>query len=214
MDSAPKILAIEFKYFGDAVMMTPALRAIREHIPSCELHMLVPEGMPPLFEHLPWVNRVWAMPRKRGRSNLSQTWPLIRALRQERFDRSVDFASNDRGAIASLFIGAKSRLGWKRRSGFLGRKFCYTERVPQETGEVHESVQLAHLLSGWKIPPPRSFETEIRADPALADAAKKILTRERTVICHVASSQPKKEWPLSYWAKLNGMALDAGHDIV
>jgi heptosyltransferase III len=214
MDSAPKILAIEFKYFGDAVIMTPALRAIREHIPSCELHLLVPKEMTPLFEHLPWLNRVWAMPRKRGRSSLSQTWPLIRALRQERFDRSVDFASNDRGAIASLLIGAKSRLGWDRRGGFLGRKFCYTERVPQETGEVHESVQLAHLLSGWKIPPPRSFEIEIHADPAFADAAKKILPRERAVICHVACSQPKKEWPLSHWAKLNSMAIDAGYDMV
>ena len=29
MDTPLKILAIQFKYFGDAVMMTPALRAIR-----------------------------------------------------------------------------------------------------------------------------------------------------------------------------------------
>ena len=154
------------------------------------------------------------MPRKRGQSSLGQTWPLIRALRHERFDRSVDFATNDRGAIASLLIGAKSRLGWETRGGFLGRKFCYTERVPQRTGEVHESIQLAHLLSGWKIPPPHSFESEIRADPALAEAVKKILPMDRAVICHVASSQPKKEWPLSHWAKLNGMAIEAGYNMV
>ena len=214
MDTAQKILAIQFKYFGDAVMMTPALRAIREHSPQSELHLLVPEEIAPLFVHLPWLNRVWPMPRKRGQSSLGQTWPLIRALRQERFDRSVDFATNDRGAIASLFIGAKSRLGWETPGGFLGRKFCYTERVPQKTGEVHESIQLAHLLSGWKIPPPRTFEAEIRADPSLAEAAKKILPGERAIICHVASSQPKKEWPLSHWAKLHRIAIEAGYDMV
>ena len=63
-------------------------------------------------------------------------------------------------------------------------------------------LRLAQLLSGWQIPPPSSLEAEIRADPSLADAAKKILPAERAVICHVASSQPKKEWPLAHWAKL------------
>src|SRR5580698_2651156 len=124
-----KILAIHFKYFGDAVLLTPALRAIREHFPQCELHALVPGEIAPILEHLPWLNRIWAMPRRRGSANLSQTLPMIGALRRERFDRSVDFVSNDRGAIASLLIGAKERLGWVESGGFWGRRFCYTRRV-------------------------------------------------------------------------------------
>src|SRR5271154_951263 len=106
MKNAPKILAIQFKYFGDAVLMTPALRAIREHFTQSEIHLLVPEEIAPLFQHLPWLNRVWPMPRRRGRASLRETWPFIRALRRENFDRSVDFASNDRGAFLSFFIGA------------------------------------------------------------------------------------------------------------
>lgn len=214
MDPPYKILAIQFKYFGDAVMMTPALRAIRENLPQCQLHLLVPEEMAPLFGHLPWLNRVWPMPRKRGRSSLPQTWPVIRALRQTHFDRSVDFASNDRGAIASFLIGAKDRLGWEKHGGFWGRKFCYTERVTPKAEEVHESIQLAHLLSGWNIPQPSSFEAEIRADPVLADAAEKILPGECAIVCHIASSQQKKEWPLSHWAKLHRLATDDGYDVV
>jgi heptosyltransferase-3 len=212
MDSAPKILAIQFKYFGDAVLMTPALRALRNHWPQGELHLLVPEEIVPLFQHLPWLNRVWAMPRKRGSSRLNQTWPVIRALRWERFDRSVDFATNDRGAIASLFIGAKQRLGQDQQGGFWGRKFCYHERVKVDA--LHESAKLVQLLSGWNVPPPPSLASEIRADPALADEAKKVLPYDRAVICHVASSQPKKEWPLSNWAKLYRLASDAGWQVV
>jgi len=82
-----KILAIQFKYFGDAVLMTPALRAIREHFPQCELHVLVPEEVAPIFNHLPWLDRIWAMPRRRGSASLRETWPVIRALRREKFDR-------------------------------------------------------------------------------------------------------------------------------
>lgn len=213
-NSAPKILAIQFKYFGDAVLMTPALRAFHEHWPQGELHLLVPEEMAPLFQHLFWLNRIWPMPRRRGRSTLAQTWPVLRTLRRERFDRSVDFSTNDRSAIASWFIGAKERLGWDMPGGFWGRKFCYNQRVVPDKEMRHESARLVHLLSAWKIPPPRTFEAEIRADPALAEAAKRILPDERAVICHVASSQPKKEWPLAHWSKLHRLATDAGWKMV
>ncbi|HEV2330862.1 MAG TPA: glycosyltransferase family 9 protein [Verrucomicrobiae bacterium] len=214
MNASLKILAIQFKYFGDAVLMTPALRAIREHMPECELHLLVPEEIAPIFAHLPWLNRVWAMPRRRGRGNVSQTLPIIRALRRERFDKSVDFASNDRGAIASLLIGARDRLGWQESGGFWGRRFCYHRRVAPETRPLHESAHLGHLLSGWNIPPPRSLESEIHADPSLAETAKRILPTENAIICHVASSQPKKEWPLRNWAVLHQMAIRAGRHVV
>jgi ADP-heptose:LPS heptosyltransferase len=209
-----KILALQSKYFGDAVLMTPALRALREHFPAAEIHLLVPEEIAPLFQHLPWLTRVWAMPRRRGRASVRETWPLIRALRREKFDRTVDFASNDRGAILSFLIGARNRLGWAERGGFFGRQFFYNQRVVAEKNMPHESARLAQLLSGWQIPLPRSLEPEIRADAALADAARKILPDERAVICHVASSQQKKEWPLALWAEFHRLATANGRRVV
>jgi len=215
-DRPEKILALQFKYFGDAVLMTPALRTLRQHFPQAELHLLVPAEITPLFQHLPWLNRVWAMPRRRGRASLRETWPLLRALHHEHFTRSVDFASNDRGAILSRLIGADRRLGWHESGGFMGRQFCYTERVEPEKTPGHESARLAHLLSGWQVPPPPppSLEPEIRPDPALADAAKNILPHERAVLCHVASSRPQKEWPLAHWAEFHRLATAAGQTIV
>lgn len=189
--------------------MTPALRAVREQWPGAELHLLVPEEMAPLFRHLPWLNRVWPMPRRRGRASPGQTWPVIRALRREQFDRSVDFAGNDRGAILSFLIGARRRLGWEQHGGFLGRRFCYHERVAQENRLEHESARMANLLSAWGITP-LSLEPEIRSDPGLDAEAAKLLPA-RAVICHIASSQPKKEWPLRHWEAFYQMAAAAGH---
>jgi len=196
------------------VLLTPALRALRESLPQAEIHLLVPAEIAPLFQHLPWLTRVWAMPRRRGRASVRETWPLIRALRRERFDRSVDFAGNDRGAILSFLVGAGRRLGWAEHGGFVGRRFFYTDRVAPEASVTHESLRLARLLGGWRIPPPRSLEAEIRADAALDADAAKILPDERAVICHVASSQPKKEWPLAHWAELLRLASAAGHRLV
>jgi heptosyltransferase-3 len=185
-----KILAIQFKYFGDAVLMTPSLRALREHFPRAEIHLLVPEEIAPIFQHLPWLNRVWPMPRRRGSASLRQTWPVIRALRRERFDRSVDFASNDRGAILSFLAGAPQRLGWAERGGFLGRRFCYNQRVAPETKMQHESVRLAHLLSAWEIAA-SSLEAEIRSDPALAASAEKLLPPGQLFATSLPASRKK-----------------------
>jgi ADP-heptose:LPS heptosyltransferase len=131
-------------------------------------------------------------------------------LRREQFDRSVDFASNDRGAILCRLIGAPRRLGWDERAGFLGRRFLYNERVAIDDHPGHESARLAQLLTGWQIPPPASLEPEIRPDPALADEAQKLLPYDRAVLCHVASSQPRKEWPLQHWAAFYQLAGAAG----
>jgi lipopolysaccharide heptosyltransferase III len=206
-----KILALQFKYFGDAVLMTPALRAIREHLSDCELHVLVPEEIAPLLQHLPWLNRVWPMPRRRGNANLGQTWPVIRALRRERFDRSVDFASNDRGAILSRLIGARRRLGWAERGGFWGRRFCYNQRVAPETKVQHESARMMRLLFGWDVAP-GPLEPEIQSDPAL-DASAAQLLPERAVLCHIASSQPNRQWPVQRWADFYQLAVAAGLSI-
>jgi len=193
-------------------MMTPALRALRGHFPQSELHVLVPEEIAPLLRHLPWLNRVWPIPRRRGRMSLAQTWPVIRALRRERFDRSVDFGGNDRGAISSLLIGARLRLGLNAGRGFPGRRFCYNQLVPAAPAVQHESARLANMLSGWGIVP-SSLEPEIRADPALDASAEKLMSAG-WIVCHIASSQPKKEWPVAHWAAFYQLAVRAGHQVI
>ena len=211
--STQKILALQFKYFGDAVLLTPALRALRAQFPQAEIHLLIPAEIAPLFEHLPWLTRLWPMPRRRGRASLGETLPLLRALRREGFDRSVDFASNDRGAILSRLAGARQRLGWDEKGGFLGRRFCYTQRVAPAGESQYEAGRLAHLLSGWQVPAPESLELEIGADPALAAAAAALLP-QRGLVCHLAASQPNRQWPVGRWAELCRLAAAAGMPLV
>jgi len=208
-----KILAIQFRYFGDAALMVPALRALKEKFPGCALHMLAPEEVRPLFEHLPWLSRVWGMPRTRGRARFQQSWPVLRALRREHFDRSVDFGGNDRGAILSRLCGARIRLAPRNRGGFLGRRFCYTQLVEPAALNQHEIYRNLHILSPWNVVPPRSLALEIHADPALASFAAKTLP-ERTILCHLATTQPKKEWPLRHWLELFQQASAAGYKLV
>jgi len=209
--SPEKILAIQFKYLGDAVFLTPALRALREYQPKGELHLLVASEIAPLFAHIPWITKVWSLPRTRGKARLRDSWPVIRALRREGFDRSVDFGGNDRGAILSFFSGARQRLGLVDRVGLI-QKCCYTQRVSARTLPPAYVPGNVRLLAAWHVPPPSSLALEIAADPAQSAAAARLLPAGQ-VVCHLGTSQPRKEWPLERWQEFYHLARAAGFSL-
>jgi heptosyltransferase-3 len=208
MTEPRKILAINFKFLGDVVVGVPGLRAIHEHFPKAELHVLVAEEAAPLLRTIPWITRVWGMPRVRGKATVTKNWPFLRALRKEKFDRSVDFAGNDRGAFISLLCGAKQRLGPIAPKGFWGRRFCYTQRVEPLDVNRPEVSRVVHTLKPWGITA-RSLELELHVDPKCHEFAR-ALVPEGAVIAHVTTSQPKKEWPLPLWATFYEQAIAQG----
>jgi ADP-heptose:LPS heptosyltransferase len=209
-----KILALKFKYLGDVAVMVPALRALRARFPEAELHVLVAADAAPLLSHVSWIDRVWALPRRRGSAQFGRVWPLLRALRRERFDRSVDFVGNDRGAWISFAIGARERLGMLPfDKGFPGRRFLYHTAWPEPPHDRHESLRDAALLEAWGIPAPENAELEIAADPTRRAEAAALLP-EGVILCHLSTSQPKKEWPLERWRDLADLASGHGHRLV
>ena len=71
-----KILVIQFKYLGDAVFITPALQAIQLKNPEAEIHLLVAKEVAPIFEHIDFIKKIWALPRTRGKAKVLQALPL------------------------------------------------------------------------------------------------------------------------------------------
>lgn len=200
--SKVKILAIKFKYLGDVAVGVPALRALRERWPNAQLDVLVAEDAVPLIQHIPWINRVYGLPRARGKIRLRQSLPLLWMLRRERYAISVDFVGNDRGAIISRFVRATTRVGPLAPKGFRGRDRCYTDAVPEARPyETHESERDLHVLSALNVPPPASMDPELYADPNLLPWASEIMGKD-SILCHLTTSRVSKEWPVSHWSDL------------
>lgn len=192
-----KFLAIKFKFLGDIALTIPALRALKEYNPDAEIHFLVPEHAFPVVQHNPWIRKVWAFPKKRGLKAL-ENWGLIRDLRKEKFDVSIDFVGNDRGALISLLVGAEVRLGPKSTRGFLGREYCYSHRISEASENLHEIDRSLNLLKKIHIPAPSSKQPELYSDPGLNNYASKILPCD-SILCHISTSSDSKEWPIENW---------------
>ncbi|MGE9295536.1 MAG: glycosyltransferase family 9 protein [Puniceicoccales bacterium] len=209
-----KILAIKFKYLGDVALMAPALRMLRLHAPDAELHVLVAAEAAPLLNRLTWIDRVWALPRSRGKLRLRDSLPLIRELRAEKFNRSVDFVGNDRGALLSRMIGARERLGVVAPKGFVGRNRCYTKTIEELDTTRHETVRDAYVLSAWNVPFIRNaLKLELTPDPDFATQAEQLMPTPR-IIGHLSTSQRKKEWPVENWDRLADLLASAGQEII
>jgi ADP-heptose:LPS heptosyltransferase len=206
-----KILVIQFKYLGDAVFITPALQALHRQHPTAELHILVASEVAPIFEHLPFIKKVWALPRTRGRAKLRESLPFVLSLRKEKFDLSVDFVGNDRGAILSLLVAAKSRFSAIERNPTFLQKLAYTNTVKTTllpVSWVKRHLKMLSLLMGTpETPAPKML---IVANPLLASQAKQLLL-DHQIICHIGTSQEKKEWPIVRWVELYQLAAKAGY---
>lgn len=204
-----KILAIQFKFLGDVVVATPALRALKDSLGQAELHVLVAAEAVPLLQHVRWIDRVWGFPRKRGHLNFREMWPVVKELRAQRFDVSIDLAGNDRGALLSALIRAPRRIGALAPRGSPLRRACYTQLVEALDATRHESVRLWAVAAALGISFPDELHMHIAPDPALHAQATSYL-KGVEVLCFINTSQPKREWPLSHWVEFHRLASARG----
>lgn len=213
MSTKYKILVIQFKYLGDAVFITPSLQAIHQQYPGAEIHVLVAKEVAPIFENLPFITKTWAFPRTRGKAKLVKSWPFVKELRKENFDLSIDFVGNDRGGILSLLVGAKSRFSSIEHKPTFLQKLAYTRTIQTNllpTTWVKRHLKMMVILMGTsETPAPKML---IVANPLLAPRAKQLL-QEHPIICHLGTSQEKKEWPIGRWVEFYQLASEAGYKL-
>lgn len=205
-----KILAIKFKFLGDVAILEASLRKIHEHFPEAEIQVLVQDLAVEILEPLPYVKKVWGVAKK-DKKNLID---VLKNLRKERFNYSLDFAGNDRGAWMTRLIGARYRMGIVTTLGFLGRKYMYNIRVKEGAYGAHEILRDFELLEPLigKIEDNHPCIKLSCYLPYLRWAETKI--SHQAILCHLSTSMQKKEWPLDSWIQLGKTFLDEGVQVV
>ncbi len=149
-----KILVIKLRHIGDVLLTVPSFRALRENFRDAHIAALVNSGTEEVLKGNPVIDEILLFKRSiKGLPRLKRFQreaAFLRELRDNKFDMSVDLTGGDRPAVLSFASGARYRLGWRPRKGFIGKKRLYTH-LSEPDGKKHMVLQNLAVLSRFGI---------------------------------------------------------------
>lgn len=194
MNESPRaILVLLPNWLGDAVMCTPALRALRKRFPVARMMVAGKGGCCAVLDGLPGIDQVLPLPERPG---FVETLRLRGALRASKPELVVVFPHSFRAAWLGWLSGAPRRLGVERggRGLFLSDRIApyrlEGKRVPRYTAlEYLELVGLTGASDDGE-------GLELHAEEAHLDAVNLLLEPGRPVVglAPGAAFGPSKRW--------------------
>ena len=201
-------------WVGDAVMATPALRALRQYFSGASLLGIVRPYIGGLLDGSPWLDRQLILdPRgpwkRRGLA-------VAARLRRERVDLALLFQNSFRSALVARLGGCRQRVGYAR----YGRSFLLTDPlqpVRDSRGRLRPSpvIDAYNRLAEQVGCPSPSYRLELFTTPADEEAADRVwqragFDRRAAVVClnPGAAFGEAKRWPSEYFATLAQMLVE------
>lgn len=145
-----KILVVKLCCLGDAIFMTPSLRAIRQKFPQAEIAYLGSTWIKPILEQIRFIDKILLFDAPRSsasrREKVLQTLRLIRELRRERFDTVVVCHRSPVLAALGILSGIRTRVGFDSRFNRL-----LLNRPVDFVSEKNEVLRFADLVQALGV---------------------------------------------------------------
>jgi heptosyltransferase-2 len=115
-----RIIFLTRSGLGDLLLMTPAIRAVRESYPSARISILIKQEFREVFEHNGDMDEILtynsrALHDTTRWKRLREELRILRLLRGRRFDVAIAFYPEDRTAWWAFLCGARYRVGQSRQ---------------------------------------------------------------------------------------------------
>lgn len=104
---SPRIVVLGYRHLGDALFLTPMLRALARGLPGCSITVTTHGVGATVLENNPHVDRVW---RLSGRG-LTPKLAILPALRRERYDVGILAQHSLPNAMLLRLAGCRIRAG-------------------------------------------------------------------------------------------------------
>jgi len=195
-----KILLIQLRRLGDLILTTPAISALREHLPAAQIALAVSGESAPLLPAIQGLRQTFLT--KRGVRDLS-AWMEIR---RAGFDCVVDFTRNDRSAWLTFLSGAPQRIVSDRlKIKSKIRLRFYNEFVDCAMKQMHTADYYLALLRPLGISAAANDPVldlpsvaQQRAAAVIADH----IHHQPFAVFHPGSARVEKFWEPERWAKI------------
>jgi heptosyltransferase-3 len=180
-----RILVVKLNHLGDTLLMTPALRLLRQRFPGAWIDVVVREGCQAVLEGNPDVSQVITVPGLRA---------ALTVLRR-RYAYAFDLSNSDRAKVLVLLSGATVR-GINARHDVAGwRKEVFNRHSYFDWGPAHQVLRdfrtVADVIGAPEaVPGPLVFDTSVEVDTPPPPYA----------VIHPASRWKFKQWLPGHWA--------------
>jgi heptosyltransferase-2 len=185
-------------WIGDAVMTTPAVRAIRHNFPAARISMLAKPWVAPVFAHSPHVDEIIVYQAGERHQGPAGPIRLAKDLRTYRFDAAILLQNAIEAALIAFMAGIPCRIGFDTDA----RRLLLTHAVHctkafksiHQTGYYLKIVEGAGLAGGTPT-------LELRVGTENRQQAGRILSAQGvTPECRVVGLNPSATFgPAKQW---------------
>ena len=149
LSEAKRVLIRSTNWIGDAIMTTPAVRAIRRQLPKARISMLAKPWVAPVFAHSPHVDEIIVYDAKGRHRGVMGPVRLARDLRARRFDAAILLQNAIEAALIAFLAGIPLRGGFDTD----GRRLLLTHAVHRTRAikAVHQTGYYLKMVEGLGI---------------------------------------------------------------
>jgi heptosyltransferase-1 len=191
-----KILIIKPSALGDIVQALPVLTGMKRRWPAAKIDWVVNDSLRGILEGHPCLNRTVLYPRKRWTTpwRIPEMWRWARALREERYDITLDLQGLMRSGLMTWASGSPRRIGLQ--SAREGARWAYTEVVADTAISAAERYLTCLEYLGIPVQP-LDFQLEPRTPPP-----QELAGFGPYIALHPYSRWRTKLWPWRYYQEL------------
>ena len=165
------ILVINTMHIGDLMLVTPALRTLRESYPEAEITLLTDKPLGDLVRCNRNIDECLLIDKHGADKGLLALVRFIRRIRRRHFDLVINLHRNERCSAITAFCGARERIGYAQP----GFGIFYTKKypnlamadTPRDLATKHQVTVHLEMLQqalGLKTIDDRGLEMTIPAD--------------------------------------------------
>ena len=141
-----RLLIRSTNWIGDAVMTTPAVRAIRRHFPAARISLLAKPWVAPVFAHSPHVDEIVVYDANGRHRGAMGTIRLARDLRRQRFDAAIFLQNAIEAALIAFLAGIPVRIGFDTDARRL--LLTHAVRCTRAIKNIHQTGYYLEILRG------------------------------------------------------------------
>jgi heptosyltransferase-2 len=148
--SIRRIMIRSTNWIGDAIMTTPAVRAIRKNFPHAHITLLAKPWVAPVFQYSPHVDHIMHYDANGCHSGLKGKVQLIKDISMHQFDTAILLQNAIEAAILSFCAGIDRRVGFNTDA----RGILLTHAVPisKAIKSIHQTQYYVKMLELAGIP--------------------------------------------------------------